>query len=63
MINTGMGLNDMGKQGGSLGNLDDLGVVLGLSGDPGCGRSISDLTFIHRKKRRVTYWRGWWLGG
>lgn len=39
----------MRKQGGSLGNLDEFGVVLGLSGDPGCGKSISDLTFTEER--------------
>ena len=34
VFSAGLGLKDVGKQGGSLGNLDEFGVVLGLSGDP-----------------------------
>ena len=49
VISAGLGLNDVGKQGGSLGNLNEFGVVLGLSGDPGCGKSMSD-SYIHRKE-------------
>jgi hypothetical protein len=44
-IGAGLGLDDIGSQNGGFDNLNNFGVVLSLSGDPGCGKSIRDLIF------------------
>ena len=59
IINAGLGLNDVGKQGGSLGNLNEFGVVLGLSGDPSCGKPISNLTFTEKREWHTGDDGGW----
>ena len=49
ILSARLGLKDVRKQGGGLGNLNELGVVLGLSGDPDYEKSISDLTFTEQR--------------
>ena len=42
-LGAGLGCKDFGSHDGGLGNLNDFGIVLSLSGDPGCRKSIGGL--------------------
>jgi hypothetical protein len=48
-LGAGPGLNDIGSQDRGLGNLNEFGIVLGLSSDPGCGESIRDMMFAEER--------------